>query len=69
MNKEHPTHDRLGNPINWHPLKAREPNQKENALTKKIECWCGYPKCQCWGNHITKDHEAWYKTMCKTHKK
>jgi len=36
MKKECPTHDRLGNPINRHPPKTGESNQKENALMKRL---------------------------------
>jgi len=67
--KDRPTHDRLGNPIDRHPPKSGESNQRENALTKKTESWCGNPKCQRWGNHVTTGHDEWYKKMCESRKK
>jgi len=67
--KERSTHDRLGNPIDRHPPKKGEPHERENALTKKKESWCGNPKCQRWGNHVSSGHDEWYKKMCESRKK
>ena len=55
------TTDKAGRVIDRVPPKSGEASTR--TKDGKTENWCGHPKCNRWGNHLTEDHSTWYNNM------
>ena len=55
--KNLPTHDRQGIPIDRVAPKKGAPHTRKNKTTGKDESWCG--ECKRWGSHPTDKHNDW----------
>ena len=52
------------------PPVGNEPRTRVNEKTGKEEHWCGKcPKGGRWGNHLSKDHDQWYRDFLESKKR